>query len=81
MWEELYVRRYESQTTAEPGEQAPTASLSHSEYKNALEMLYVQILKFRTSTSWSFLPLQAPVVPDGSRWLLRPTEPLFRAAS
>jgi hypothetical protein len=67
MWEELYVRRYESQTTVESGEQAPPASLSHSEYKNALEMLYVQILKFRTSSSWSLPPSRVPVVPDGSR--------------
>ncbi|KAK4040342.1 ankyrin repeat-containing domain protein [Parachaetomium inaequale] len=50
MWEELYDRRYESQTAAEPGEQPAPASLSHSEYKNALEMLYRQILKFQVTS-------------------------------
>lgn len=45
MWEELYSRRYESSTAKQ--ESSP---LLHVEYKDGLEALYRQILKFQISS-------------------------------
>ncbi|KAF5593388.1 ankyrin repeat [Fusarium subglutinans] len=40
MWEDLYVRRYESTTS-------DTLPESHAEYRRALEMLYQEVLRFQ----------------------------------
>ncbi|KAG5657351.1 hypothetical protein KAF25_005915 [Fusarium avenaceum] len=40
MWEDLYVRRYESIT-------CDTLTESHAEYRHALEMLYQEVLRFQ----------------------------------
>ncbi|KAF5597567.1 ankyrin repeat [Fusarium pseudocircinatum] len=40
MWEDLYVRRYESATS-------DTLPESHAEYRRALEMLYQEVLRFQ----------------------------------
>jgi hypothetical protein len=51
MWEELYTRRYEATATDDRGSRdASLAAVSHVEYKNALELLYKEILRFQVSS-------------------------------
>jgi hypothetical protein len=53
MWEELYVRRYESKATSAAhagSREVSFALLSHVEYKNALESLYKEILRFQITS-------------------------------
>ncbi|KAI1428724.1 ankyrin repeat-containing domain protein [Xylaria sp. FL1777] len=45
MWEDLYVRRYESEHNIHK-----SSMLSHAAYKTALEKLYRQILKFQATS-------------------------------
>ncbi|KAI3317226.1 ankyrin repeat-containing domain protein [Xylariaceae sp. AK1471] len=45
MWEDLYARRYESGTR-----QQKSSLESHTAYKDALEMLYRQVLKFQATS-------------------------------
>jgi hypothetical protein len=50
MWEELYARRYESKATDERGSRDSSFTVSHVEYRNALESLYKEILRFQVSS-------------------------------
>lgn len=50
MWEELYIRCYESKTAQAGGSDASTDSQSHVEYKTQLERLYRKILKFQVAS-------------------------------
>ncbi|KAI0903459.1 ankyrin repeat-containing domain protein [Ustulina deusta] len=45
MWEDLYVRRYESESSDHK-----SSMLSHAAYKNTLEKLYRHILKFQATS-------------------------------
>lgn len=45
MWEDLYIRRYETKTGVQ--ESRP---VSHAEYKNTLEVLYRTILKYQVTS-------------------------------
>ncbi|KAK4119292.1 ankyrin [Parathielavia appendiculata] len=53
MWEELYIRRYESPKllpTEASSRDSSFASLSHGEYKTALGSLYKEILRFQLTS-------------------------------
>jgi len=53
MWEELYVRCYESKAQSAPAardDDLSTAVQSHIEYKTQLEILYRKILKFQVAS-------------------------------
>lgn len=70
MWEELYVRRYESDSSSKPWSSvAPFALESHIEYKSALAMLYVEVLRFQiTSYCYYSRSLASRLTLDIIKW-------------
>ncbi|KAG7291992.1 hypothetical protein NEMBOFW57_002022 [Staphylotrichum longicolle] len=91
MWEELYVRRYESDASSKKWSSVASLTLeSHIEYKSALAMLYLEVLRFQiTSYCYYSRSLASRLSLDMIKWNdwtqllddVREKERLFNAIS